>query len=102
MLRTQSFSCVQLFVTPLSVALHAPLSMGFSRQEYWNGLPFPSPGGLPDPEMEPKSPAFQEDSLPSEPPRKPKIHNSPPLFLVVFSEVSVTQGPAILNGKFQK
>ena len=42
-------------MTPRTVACHAPLSMGFSRQEYWNGLPFPSPGHLPDPEIEPMS-----------------------------------------------
>ena len=45
--------------------------MGFSRQEYWSGLPFPSPGDLPDPGIEPKSPALQADSLPPEPPGKP-------------------------------
>ena len=49
----------------------APLSMEFSRQEYWNGLPFPSPGDLPNPGTEPRSPALQADSLLSEPPRKP-------------------------------
>ena len=42
--------------------------MGFSRQEYWSGVPFPSPGDLPDPGIEPKSPAMQADALPSEPP----------------------------------
>ena len=55
------------FVTPWTVACQTPLSMGFSRQEYWSGLPFPSPGDLPDPETEPSSPAFpawQADSLP--------------------------------------
>ena len=52
----------------MNVAHQAPLSMGFSRQEYWNGLPFPSLGDLPDPGMEPRSPAFQVDALPSEPP----------------------------------
>jgi len=45
--------------------------MGFFRQEYWNGLPFPSPGDLPDPGIKPRSPALQPDSLPSEPPEKP-------------------------------
>ena len=45
--------------------------MGFSRPEYWSGLPFPSPGDLPDPGIEPESPALQADSLPSEPPGKP-------------------------------
>ena len=53
------------------VAYQAPPSMGFSRQEYWSGLPFPSPGDLPDPGIEPGSPAFQADALPSEPPGKP-------------------------------
>ena len=50
------------------VALQAPLSMEFSRQEYWSGLPFPSPGDLPDPGIEPRSPALQVDCLLSEPP----------------------------------
>ena len=54
----KSFSRVQLFVTPWTVAYQAPLSMGFSRQEYWSGLPFPSPGDLPDPRIEPRSPAL--------------------------------------------
>ena len=49
----------------------APLSMGFSRQEYWSGLPFPSPGDLPDAGTEPRSPALQADGLTSEPPGKP-------------------------------
>ena len=49
--------------TPQTVAFQAPLSMGFSRQEYWSGLLFPSPGDLPNPEIEPRSPALQADSL---------------------------------------
>ena len=53
----QSLSRVQLFVTPWAVACQAPLSMGFSRQEHWSGLRFPSPGGLPDPGIKPTSPA---------------------------------------------
>ena len=56
----------RLFVTPWTVEHQAPLSMGFSRQKYWSGLPFPSPEGLPDPETEPGFPALQADSLPSE------------------------------------
>ena len=51
----------------------APLSMGFSRQESWSGLPFPSPGDLPNPGMEPRSPALQADSLPAEPQGKPLV-----------------------------
>ena len=52
--------------TPWTVARQAPLSMGISRQECWSGLPFPSPEDLPDPEIEPGSPALQADSLPTE------------------------------------
>ena len=59
---------------PWTVAHQAPPSMGFSRQEYWSGLPFPSPGDLPDPGIEPGSPPeLQADSSPSEPPEKPGI-----------------------------
>jgi len=65
------FSCVQLFVTLWTVALQAPLSMEFSRQEYWSGLPFPSPGYPPHPGIKPGSPALQTDSLPSQLPQKP-------------------------------
>ena len=58
------FSRVQQFVTPWTVARQAPLSMGFSRQEYWSGFPFPLPGDLPDPGIKPASPVLQADSLP--------------------------------------
>ena len=64
-------SCVPVFVTPWIVTHQAPLSLGFPKQEHWGGLPFPSPRGLPDPGIEPGSPALQADSLPSEPPGKP-------------------------------
>ena len=67
----KSLSHVQLFETPWTVAYQAPPSMGFSRQEYWSGLPFPSPGDLPNPGIEPRSPTFQADALTSEPPGKP-------------------------------
>ena len=60
-------------MTPLTVAHQALLSMGFPRQEYWSGLPFSSPGDLPDLEMKPRSPALQVDFLPSEPPGKPML-----------------------------
>ena len=62
----QSLSHVWLFVTPWTVAHKAPLSVGFSRQEYWGGLPFPSPGDLPNPRVELQLPALQANSLPSE------------------------------------
>ena len=58
-------------VTPWTVACQIPFVYGISRQENWNELPFPSPGGLPDPRIKPKSPALQADTLPSEPPGKP-------------------------------
>ena len=66
----KSFSRVQLFATPWTVPYQASLSIGFSRQGYWSGLPFPSPGDLPDPGIEPRSPALQADALLSEPPGK--------------------------------
>ena len=65
--KVKSLSRLQLFVTPWTVAYQAPPSVGFSRQEYWSGLPLPSPGNLPHPGIEPGSPALQADALPSEP-----------------------------------
>ena len=70
--RDYSLSRVRLFATPWTVAHQALLSMGFSRQEYWSGLPFPSPGDLPDPGMEPRSPGLWADALTSESPGKMK------------------------------
>ena len=55
LMKVKSLSCVQLFATPWTVARQAPPTMGFSRQEYWSGLSFPSPGDLPDPGIEPRS-----------------------------------------------
>ena len=78
MSEVKSLSCVRLFAAPWTVAYQAPLSMGFSRQEYWSGLPFPSPGDLPHPGIKPRSPASQADALPSEPPGSPswlRSHN---------------------------
>ena len=69
--KVKSFSRVRLFATPWTVAHQAPPSMGFSRQEYWSRLPFPSPGDLPNPGIKPGSPALQADALTSEPPGKP-------------------------------
>ena len=59
-------SHVRLFATPWTVAYRTPPSMGFSRQEYWSGLPFPSPESLSDPGIEPRSPTLWADSLPAE------------------------------------
>ena len=69
----KSLSRVRLFATPWTVVYKAPLSMEFSRQEYWSGLPFPSPGDLPHPGIKPRSPALQADALLSEPPSHPSF-----------------------------
>ena len=76
------FSRVQLYATPWTVTCQAPLSMGFSRQESWSGLPCPPPGDLPNPRVEPRSPSLQVDSLPSEPPEKPENTGVGSLFLL--------------------
>ena len=65
--KVKSLSHVQLFATPWTVAYQAPLFLGFSRQEYSSGFPFPSPGDLPNPGIEPGSLKLQADALPSEP-----------------------------------
>ena len=67
------FSRVQLFVTLWTIARQAPLSLGFSRQEYWSGLPCPPPRGLPQSGIKPRSPALQVDST-AEPPDEPKYY----------------------------
>ena len=64
---------VLIFAIPWTVPRQAPLSMGFSRQECWSGLPFPPPSDLPNPGIEPRSPALPADSLLSEPPGKPTL-----------------------------
>ena len=69
--KVKSLSRVQLFGTPWTVAHQATPSMGFSRQKYWSGLPFLSPGDLPDPGIKPRSPALETDALTSEPPLSP-------------------------------
>ena len=71
-MKVKSLSRVRLFATPWTVAHQAPLFLGFSRQEYWSGMPFPSPGDLPNPGIKPRSPAVQADAVPSEPPGKPE------------------------------
>ena len=70
-MKVKLLSQVRLFATRWTVAHQAPQSMDFSKQEYWSGLPFPSPGVLPNPGIEPVSPALQADALSSEPPGKP-------------------------------
>ena len=70
-------------MTPQTVAGQAPLSMGFSRQEYWSGVSCPSPGDLPDTGIEPRSSAMQADSLLSEPPGAPRRQWGSPSCAVV-------------------
>ena len=84
--KVKLLSRVRLFVTPWTVAYQAPPSMKFSMQEYWSGLPFPSPGDLPDPGIEPRSPALQTDALPSEPPGKllSAIHSTLQFIIIHF------------------
>ena len=81
----KSLSRVRLFVTPWTVAHQAPPSMGFSRQEYWSGLPFPSPGDLPDPGIKPRSPTLQAGALASEPSGKPNGYTVSLYFLMTNS-----------------
>ena len=74
--KVKLLSHVWLFATLWSVAHQAPLSKGFSRQEYWSGLQFPSPGDLPNPGIERRFPTLQADALISEPPGKPNIEGT--------------------------
>ena len=80
--KVKSLSRIQLFATPWTIAYQAPLSMEFSREEYWSGLPFPSQGELPDPGIERRSPALQAEVLPSEPPGKPDSDEYQPCTLL--------------------
>ena len=73
--KVKSLSRVRLFATPGTAAYQAPPSMGFSRQEYWSGSPFPSPGDLPNPGIKPRSPTLQAGALTSEPPGKPYVRS---------------------------
>ena len=82
----QLLSCVRFFVTPQTIALQAPLSMGFPRQEYWNGLPFPSLEVLPNAGIELKPPALQADSLLLSHRASPRL-----LHVLVLSHISCVQ-----------
>jgi len=81
--KMKSLSHVQLFETPWTVAHQAPQSVGFSRQEYSSGLPFPSPEDLSDRGIKPRYPALQADALTSEPPGKPMMKKDFFLILVI-------------------
>ena len=80
--KVKLFSHVQLFATPWTVAYQAPPSMGFSRQGFWSGLPFPSPGDLPDPGIKLGPPTLQADALPSKPQGSPGTAKA----LVIYRE----------------
>ena len=100
----QLLSHVCLSVTPWTVARQAPLSMGFSRQEYWSGLPFPSPSDLPHPGIKPVSPALQVDSLPTEPTcqcSRCKRHRFDPWVGKIHWSRKWKSTPVFLPGKFQ-
>ena len=87
--KEKSLSRVRLFATPWTVAHQAPPSMGFSRQEYWSGLPFPFPGNLPNPGIEPGSPSLEADTLTSEHQGSPIKYSSPLEFTYVSESESV-------------
>ena len=100
-LKVKLLSRVQLFATPWTVAYQASPSMGFSRQEYWHGLSFPSPGDLPDPEIEPGSPALQADALPSETAGKPQMCPEA-MYYLVFAYLDHFISGIILYGFLQE
>ena len=94
----QSLSCIPLFTIPWTVVYQASLSMGFSRQEYWSGLLFPSPGDLPDPGIKPRSPRLQADTLPSELPGKPNTKNH---FNHIFKKGPGSNSPFLLGSQLK-
>ena len=95
--KVKLLSCVRLFATPWSAAHQAPLSMGFSRQEYWSGVPFPSPGYLPNPGIEPRAPALQADALPSEPPGKFLTCHKAVAFNIISYDTVLIKSPVKQN-----
>ena len=98
----KSLSRFQLFATPWTAAHQAPPSMGFSRQEYWSGVPFPSPGDLPNPGIKPRSPAFQADAFTSELPGKPdSVYKSENITEKKLSIVKKARSYRTKNGRWQ-
>ena len=91
----KSLSCVRLSATPWTIAHQASLSMGFSRQEYWSGLPFPSPGDLPNPGAKPESPALQADALLSETPGKPLKWEGPSFLCTAVRDARYLSVPTL-------
>ena len=97
--REKSLSRVRLFASPWTVAHQAPLSMGFSRQEYWSGLPFTSPGDLPNTGIEPRSPALQADTLTSVPPGKPYLTQMENIYVDRLLPILVFRDPKGIMSK---
>ena len=99
----KSLSHVRLFATPWAVAHQAPLSMGFSRQEYWSGLPFPSPGDPPNPVIEPGSPALQADAVFCDPivssPLGSSVHGMSQARILEWVAISFSRGLPLLGIK---
>ena len=91
--RVKLLSRVRFFVTPWTLAWQALTSMGFSRQEYWSGLPCPPPGDLPYSGIKPRSPALRAESLPTEPPGKPKDPEAAQLFPLLFWRCELSPRP---------
>ena len=89
--KVKLLSRVRLFATPWMVAYQAPQSLGFSRQDYWSGLPFPCPGDLPNPEIELGSPALQTDALSSEPLGKPLAYGRIAITKVILGIANKTK-----------
>ena len=88
------FSSFSYVATPWTVAHQAPLSMGFPRQEYWSGLPFSSPGDLPDPGIKPASPPLAGGFLTTEPPGKPNTESEGLLFIFIWVDQMLSHCPA--------
>ena len=89
-----SHSVMSDWATLWTVAHQAPPSIGFSRQEYWSGLPYPSPGDLPDPGIKPRSPALEADALTSEPPGKPNCKGNQSWIFIGRTDAEA-QGPIL-------
>ena len=91
--------CLVAFGTPWTLALQAPLSMGFPRQGYWSGFPFPSLGHLPNPGIKLKSPVLSGRFFTTEPPRKPRNHST--MFIEVLQQEHAEDGREIIQQLLQ-
>ena len=101
-MKVKLLSPIQLFATPWTVAYQASPSMGFSRQKYWSGLPFPSPGDLPNPGIEPGSISLEADALTSEPPGKQRKERKPLSRVQLFATPWTVTYQALLSMGFSR